>query len=387
MTSLTTPLPDQTRPPDAAPHRQAWIDNLRVAIIIGVIGAHVSLIYVLDVGWYYQERTASGLTKALLAAVFAPGLLFGMGLLFFVAGLFTPPAFDHKGPRRFVVDRAWRLGVPTVVYLFVVNPAMNVLGDRASGVKETAAFYFRHTYFDDVEFGVAWFIAALLAFSLVYAAWRSRHPARAGDIGPLTRNDLLKAAVFITVASFAVRIAWPFLATGRVWGLNLWEYPQMLTMFALGALAQERGWLTGGLPIGLRRLCGRAAVVGFGLAVPVAVGVTMTDNPDPFLGGLRLQAVLIPVIEATLALGMSLWAVDWFRRRWDHAGGLVRGLGRGSFAAYLVHAPITVVLAIALRDVGVPAELKLAVVFTLSVVAAFWLGWLVARPKVGGRIL
>ena len=56
-----------------------------------------------------------------------------MGLLFFVAGLFTPPALAYKGPRRFIGDRLWRLGVPTVAYLFVINPAMNLFGDRAMG--------------------------------------------------------------------------------------------------------------------------------------------------------------------------------------------------------------------------------------------------------------
>jgi hypothetical protein len=36
--------------------RRAWIDNLRVAVIVGVIGARVAIMYVLDVGWYYGRR-------------------------------------------------------------------------------------------------------------------------------------------------------------------------------------------------------------------------------------------------------------------------------------------------------------------------------------------
>ena len=45
------------------------------------------------------------MAKTVLACVFSPGLLFGMGLMFFVAGLFTPQALARKGPRRFVVER------------------------------------------------------------------------------------------------------------------------------------------------------------------------------------------------------------------------------------------------------------------------------------------
>jgi peptidoglycan/LPS O-acetylase OafA/YrhL len=161
----------------------------------------------------------------------------------------------------------------------------------------------------------------------------------------------------------------------------------MVTMFVLGALAEERGWIAGGLPRDVRRLCGRAAALG-GLAVAVvAVGITLSDDPDPFLGGLRLQATIIPIIEAAIAVGMSMWAVDWFRRRWNRSGRVARGAGRASFAAYLVHAPITIVLAAALRGVGVPAELKFLAVFAASVVASFALGWFVTRLRPVGRVL
>jgi peptidoglycan/LPS O-acetylase OafA/YrhL len=383
MAGTATPTRPTRREPraDAAPDRLAWIDNLRVVVIVGVVGAHVGQVYALDVGWYYEERTASGVFEGLLAAVFAPGLLFGMGLLFLVAGLFTPPSFDRKGAGRFLADRGWRLAVPSVVYFFAVNPAMDYLGAHAEGTGESLDDYFRRTYLDDVGFGIAWFIFALFVFSVGYAAWRSRHPARTEDAGPLPRRDVIRVMVFVAVASYAVRLAWPFLDTDVLGGMNLWEYPQMVALFVLGVLARERGWLTGGLPADVRRACGRAALLGLALAVPLAVGITFVDDADPFLGGLRLEATLIPVVEAMITVGTSLWAVDWFGRRWNRATPLVRAAGRGSFVAYVVHAPILVLLAVLLRDVGVPAEVKYVVVFALTVVAAFGVGWLLDRRR------
>ena len=149
----------------------------------------------------------------------------------------------------------WRLGIPTAAYLFVVNPAMNFFGDRAMGQGETVAEYFRLTYWDDVEFGVAWFIAALLAFSVVYAAWRSRHPAPTGHMASLGRGGLARVAAFIAVASFVVRLQFPVLSGDVAWTLNLWEYPQMIALFALGVPARERGWLSEAC----RRSCGGRA--------------------------------------------------------------------------------------------------------------------------------
>ena len=161
----------------------------------------------------------------------------------------------------------------------------------------------------------------------------------------------------------------------------------MATLFALGVLAQERAWLVDGLSPDLRRTCGKAAAIGLALAALVGALLAVTDDPDPFLGGLRPEAMLVPLIEATLALGMSLWMVDWFRRRWNHSGPLVQGLGQSSFGAYLVHAPVCVALAIALQAVAVPAEVKFLTVFALSAVASFGLGWLAARSSVFGRVL
>jgi peptidoglycan/LPS O-acetylase OafA/YrhL len=161
----------------------------------------------------------------------------------------------------------------------------------------------------------------------------------------------------------------------------------MFVLFALGALAHERRWLVDGLSADLRRTCGGMAAFGVALAVLLGVVITLTDDPDPFLGGFRLQATLIPVVEAMITVGMSLWAVDWFRRRWNRAPPLVRTLGRSSFAAYLVHAPITILFAVALRDVGVPAEVKFLAVLALSAVASFGLGALVTRSRVAARVL
>jgi hypothetical protein len=264
---------------------------------------------------------------------------------------------------------------------------MNFFGSRAMGEGQTIADYFRQTYWADVELGVAWFMVALLAFSLAYAAWRSRHPVPTGRQTLLRRGDLVKAGVFIAVASFLVRLEFPVLSGEELWTLNLWEYPQMIALFALGVLARERGWLVDGLSPELRGSCGWAAAVGVALAMLVGAGIAITGDADPFLGGLRVEATLIPLIEATLALGMSLWAIDWFRRRANRAGSLARGLGRASFAAYLIHVPITITLAIALAQVGVPAELKFIAVFGLGVVASFGLGWLSTRTRVAGRIL
>ena len=47
---------------------------------------------------------------------------FFMAVLFFIAGYFSAAAYDRKGFSPFLRDRFFRLGLPTLLYLFVIGP-------------------------------------------------------------------------------------------------------------------------------------------------------------------------------------------------------------------------------------------------------------------------
>ena len=110
------------------------MDNLRVAVITGVIVLHVATAYVLDISWYYEERTASGVTEALLAVLFLPTALFAMAVLFPGRGECSRRVrWPAKAPKASGGSRLLRLGVPVVVFIVVVDPATSVLGSWGSG--------------------------------------------------------------------------------------------------------------------------------------------------------------------------------------------------------------------------------------------------------------
>ena len=114
------------------------MDNLRVAVITGVIVLHVATAYVLDISWYYEERTASGVTEAILAVLFLPTALFAMAVLFLVAGMLTARSMARKGAKGFWRDRLLRLGMPVVVFIVVVGPATSVLGSWGRATTPTS---------------------------------------------------------------------------------------------------------------------------------------------------------------------------------------------------------------------------------------------------------
>jgi hypothetical protein len=63
----------------------------------------------------------------------------------------------------------------------------------------------------------------------------------------------------------------------------------------------------------------------------------LADDADPFIGGWHLEALALPVVEATIALAMTLWLVGWIPRHLRQQGPLAHAPGRASYVAYVIH--------------------------------------------------
>src|SRR5208282_3663200 len=119
MTAIDRP-PLQTIDPAT---RLAFVDNLRWVMIVLVVSMHAAVTYSHLGSWYFMEDPKPGLALTVLFAAYQTFLqAFFMGLLFLIAGYFVPGAFDRKGCGKFLSDRAIRLGIPTLLYMLLVQP-------------------------------------------------------------------------------------------------------------------------------------------------------------------------------------------------------------------------------------------------------------------------
>jgi peptidoglycan/LPS O-acetylase OafA/YrhL len=361
------------------------VDNLKVAVIAGVVVVHAATAYLIDVDWYYMERTTSELWQPLVGL---PGLLggvFALGPLFLLGGVFAAASLARKGPGGFVHGRLLRLGVPLMLYVAVINPLANYYGDLAMGMRPRLWPYLAPGS-EDHDAGPLWFVAALLAFSLVYAAWRWWRPTGSGGSGALRPGQLLVAAAVIAVGSFAVRLLWPFDAD-TLFDVRWGRWPQGAVLFAFGALLGERGW-RGQIPVAWSRRCGRVAAAGLAAAgLLVAVTSTAEGDLDPLYGGWHWPSLAFVVLEGIVAVAVSLWLVAWFRRRWTQQGRLAKRAGRGAYAAYLLHPPLLVMASFAARPLPLPPEAKFVLVAAVGVVAVFTVGWAVTRSALIARFV
>jgi hypothetical protein len=127
-----------------------------------------------------------------------------------------------------VRDRLVRLGIPLLLYDLLLDPLVVYLARGMHG----SYWNFYGPYLLQVRTiapVVAWFIATLLLFTLLYAAWRwltrkRSHAAHGPATLPSTRA-ILGFIVALSLVSFVVRLWWPLR-----WD---WSPPWWMQMFGL----------------------------------------------------------------------------------------------------------------------------------------------------------
>ncbi|HEX5950032.1 MAG TPA: acyltransferase [Actinomycetota bacterium] len=369
--------------------RLAYLDNLKTALIAGIIVSHGFNGYTEFGSWPYQdvqEVTISEVTETVFVLVLSFGSTFLMGLFFLISGLFTPRSLERKGVRRFMTDRLLRLGLPFAAFTLLLWPLLMYVVREP--ILHEGSYWYWFTEGSDpfLDNGPMWFIGVLLVFSLGYAAWRAIRPAEAPGRSPLRARKLVGVGAAIAGLSFVVRLWFP-IDTGQTLNLHLWEWPQCLGMFLFGIACARRAWLAP-VPPRIARGCGVVAVVA-ALSMPVLI---LTADPlgldeEAYFGGFGWPSLATSILEGALAVSACVWVVSFAQQRLDRQGNLGRALSRSAYGAFLLQAPVLLGLALAMRTVDAPAEVKALVVAGVGVVASFALAWpLVTRTPLG-RIL
>ena len=348
---------------DKAPSRLEFIDNLRWVMIVLVVSMHAAVTYSHLGSWYFMEDPKPGLGETIIFATYQTFLqAFFMGFLFFIAGYFVPDAFDRKGPRRFLRDRAIRLGLPTAVFMLVVQPL--------------TVYFLLHDYFHITapplegwgryllrplkvlgSSGPMWFTFALLIFCLIYAAVRRLRPVRPAA-GMITHAEVIRLALLMGACSFLVRIVQP--QGTNILNMQLCYFSQYVLLFAAGIQARRRGWLMN-VPAGFGLRWMLTALIPGGLAWFVFVAWIVKNNAIARVsGGLTIESAVMCFWEAFFCLGVSLGLIVLFRDHFNHQGRVARWLSDNCFATYMFHTPLLIAVTLLMRGYDAPKLVKFA---------------------------
>ncbi len=378
----------------AAGSRLAFIDNLRTVIIVLVIMVHLSCTYGGEGSWYYKEGKPDPFTSIVLTLHNGVNQSFFMGYLFLISGYFTPASFDRKGPRRFLIDRLVRLGVPMVFYDLVIHPFM-VYWLGHSGVIDLGSFGdWAANYYTTFHIGRGplWFVEALLLFSIVYMIGRLiRRTATPPSIevsDPPRIVHLGVLAVALGISSFLVRLWKPIGWSYEPLNFQFPFFPQYIVMFILGVVAYRRQWLTR-----ISKGVGRLSLVfaaAFALVIsPLMVffGAGANGDVSRFMGGLHWQAMVMALWEQSLGVFLTTGLLVLFRERMSRHNRLTQAASAGSYATYVIHAPVVLVFTLMVRGVHLYPLLKFAAATVIVVPLCFGLAALIRQLPGVRRIL
>jgi surface polysaccharide O-acyltransferase-like enzyme len=367
--------------------RNAGIDALRIGTIFMVVLHHTAITYGAIGGWYYKEVPTDGSLSSMLLVFFCTlNQAWFMGLFFLLAGYYTPEPLQRQGAWHYLGGRLSRLGIPLLVYGFLIGPATIALAQTARGAPfaDTLIRLWRHGEF---EKGPLWFAWALLIFAAAAALWHissGRKPPDAHRAFP-TNATLLAAAMGTGLVAFALRLQWP--VGTEVWGLQLGYFASYVVLFVTGCLAAAPGWLER-LPTGQVRTWRRIAWI----SVPVLPLVVLSAAPSLGWegkpeGGWSASALVYALWEPLVAWGVILTLLERCQRRSQEYGPLGRVLARRTFAIYVIHPPVVVAAALAWREIYAPVLVKFAVTGLLACVLCYALAGLLLRVPVVRRVL
>ncbi len=357
--------------------RLHYIDSLRTALVALVIAHHAAQAYGPTGGsWPISNPVRSDI----LGPFFPVNAAFFMGLLFLISGYFTAVSLRNKDPRRFLKDRARRLGLPVLTFALLIFGPFAYLGrENLVSFGDFLSQLYRGGWQE--LYGHLWFVLHLLLYSSGYILWRRLQSASGADPTTAalpTHRSILLFTVVLTGITWIVRIWYPidrwvpllFLIPSEVAHL-----PQYLAMFAIGTYAARADWFT--------RMPNRTGYVWLGVGLTAAVAryvYPLVDLPgDRGLlagGGVNAGSFIWSAWESLICVGLSVGLIVLFRTvlskkpvTW------VAAVNASAYGAYIIHLFVVLGIQLGFATSAMSPFLKFILVTTTGVPLSFGLAF------------
>lgn len=312
---------------------------------------------------------------------------FFMAFMFFISGLFVPGSLARSGWAVFLRDRAWRLGIPFLVSVFVLMPIAyypTFLRYHLPGTTDFGFLHFWRNIFvvGPWPSGPAWFLWVLLTLDVAAAALWCAAPTALGALSAMAMRArhrpvlLFGTFLAITIAAYEpLRVYFGDASWLEIAALPLPIQTSRILLYTayffagvvVGATDLRAGLLAGDgeLAKRWRFWTGCAAVFYAGILALVYIHHNFIQPFDaPPLWWSRSYAVVFAAYSGAMAFTITAIHLRSERLRWP----LLDAMQPSAYGIYLVHYVFIVWLQYAVYDLPLHAGAKFAIVFagTLS---------------------
>jgi glucans biosynthesis protein C len=387
-------------------NRSVWLDYLRGFVTVLVVAHHSSLAYTTFASFdkvVYMRSThpVVDTARSLALDIFEDfNDVFFMSLMFLISGIFVMPALARKGPRIFIRDRFYRLFIPfaiavTFVMPFAYLPAWHL----AHGNYDMRAFLIDYVKVEGWPSGPPWFIWVLFAFNLIVGVlylwlrpllerWASAVAGLAGKpwrvflLWYLLTLVLLLPMVVIFGASawtgfgpFAFQLSRPLLYFGYF----------VLGML-LGSAGPDKGLLAKDSRFNAQwgRWIGRCLLAWLVLQLSYLSVFALQHKGS--INELQARLLNRP-FWALSCTASSIAFLTLFRRLFTRGRKTWDALSANAYGIYLVHYVFVTWFQFLLLPVALPAVVKFAITFILSLTISWLLTALIRKIPIVRKYL
>lgn len=376
--------------------RLYFLDNLKIFLVLLVVVHHVGQPYGGSNGfWYYVSNDHLNLGR-----FFSVNAGFFMSLFFLISAYFVPSSFERKGPKNFLKDRFIRLGIPLIFGFFVIMPILlyfYYINFRDYG-KMSFFDYFFSVYlgFDgepkdwtgpswpDMQFGHMWFIEHLLVYGLLYSLFTYTCKGKESFkfLENISNWKLFIVMIFVAALTFIVRIQYPIDRWEGLLGFIQIEYahfPQYASFFFLGILAFRYRWFD--------KLSPKIGITWLIIGVLLALTRYCTNIIPRSEGGFNAINAIYSIYETLLCFGLGFGLLYLFKTVFNKTNTFLNTLAENSFAVYIFHFPMAVLMHYAFTDLSVIPVIKFILASITTIVATFLFSIIIRRISFVRRII
>lgn len=362
-----------------------YLDNIRIVLTAIVVIHHVLVSYGAPGGWYYKEFDISQLDlPTLITLVFITAFTqaYFMGFFFFLSGIFSARSLHNKSAFRFLVQRLTRLGLPILLFVYLISPLLrlvsrNILYQQEISLENITRLYRSITF--SYELGPMWFALLLLILSLVLFPFLRKDILDRIGKEPLTRPKIVFYAIVIGSLTFILRIFQPVGSVFQPLNLQLPHTLQYILLFLAGSLFYHRNWLDRISEIYSRNWI--LLIAGLMIIMPVIFIFSggLEGDAAVALGGLNWQSFVYSIWEQLLCVSIIVVFLYYFQVYANHTSPILKELASSSFATYLIHPLILVVITALLDFIKIHPLGKISISLVPGLVLSFLAAGLIRR--------
>jgi glucans biosynthesis protein C len=363
-------------------NRLHYIDNLRVFCIIIVVFIHSAVTYSGFGSWYYNEPSSLNTFSKLFFAVFQThAQAFSMSLFFFIAAYFIPASLERKGTKKFITDRLYRLGIPVLVYIFLIHPLCVKLVHPQLVLFDYITDGLRYFKFLGWT-GPLWFALTLLIFSIIYALIYKYLPK--SDKIEIKTLTLVLLISFITLFAFGIRLIFP-IGTAFM-NLQFCFFSAYIFMFSAGVITYRHSILD---KIDLRK-GGKWLLIAFGIGLPLWVLAIITGKISEgkmlISGGMNIPSFIYALWESLFCVAFIIALFGIAKSVFNTQNRITKILSDNTFGIYVFHAPVLIGISILAKGIAISVVPKFFIIGSISIFGSLIVSWLIRKIPVIGKI-